>query len=345
MKALSNRDYMLGNTSKNELLEEVLINPSDYCDELHIISGYATSSMAKRHLEQLDALHKGTGRGVKVHLVIGMIPKDGLSAVEHEGFKAIKSSRRGFNCSYVMVNRPATHAKAYIWLKDGIPQKAYAGSANYSQNAFYGGQVEMMVSMDSSEAESFFQSLSRDTAYCDIDEIEDMVNIVSEREFKKRLRNIEGDIKNSSKDMVTLSLLTEDGSMGKRSHLNWGQRPNRNPNEAYIAIPRTIGRKGFFPPKGTVFTVLTDDAEALHCVTAGNKAADIPKQIETTEDNSKLGRYFRNRLGVPLGRCVQMEDIDRYGRKDVTFVNLGDGTYYMDFSKPPKHETHIESMP
>ena len=342
MKPLSNRDYLFGVSSKNTLLNEVLIAPSKECDELHIISGYVASSMVKRHLELLDRLNEISGCKTKINVIVGMIPKDGLSTVEHEGFKTIKSSRNDVECSYVMTGKPATHAKLYVWLKSGVPRKAFTGSANYSQNAFFGNQVEMMTEIDPCEAESFFQKYSGDTAYCDHDEIEDMVNIVSEREFRNRVRAIEDNIKQNSDNIVTLTLLTVKGEMGATSSLNWGQRPGREPNQAYIPIPRSVGRSGFFPLKETVFTVMTDDAYILQCVTAGNKKEDPPKQIETSNDNSELGVYFRNRLGVPLGEKVLLEDLKRYGRTDVVFVDLEDGTYYMDFSKPSRHEKHIE---
>jgi Predicted HKD family nuclease len=341
LKVLSNKEYILGNDRENKLLNEVLIEFSRNCDTLHILSGYATSSMMKRHLELLDALSDETNCKVKIHLIIGMIPQNGLSTIEHEGFKSIISSRHDIECSYVMTGRPATHAKTYIWLKSGIPQKAFIGSANYSQNAFFGNQVETMASVDPFLAEEFFQSYSSETAYCNIDEIEDMVNIVSENEFRKRIKNMEKNIKDD-KNIVTLSLLTAQSKVGDVSSLNWGQRPKREPNQAYISIPRSIGKSGFFPPKETIFTVMADDGIIFQCVTAGNKKNEPPKQIETSKDNSELGRYFRNRMNIPLGKKITLDDLNSYGRTNVVFVNLGDGTYYMDFSKPSKHDIILE---
>jgi len=312
------------------------MGPIECCNELHVLSGYVSSSMVKRHLELIDELNIALNRKIKLNIIIGMIPRGGLSIVEHEGFKSIVSSRNDVEISYIMTGKHATHAKIYTWLKDGIPQISFTGSANYSQNAFFGNQIEIMTTMDPYEAEKIFQSFSSDTAYCTIDEIEDMVSIVSEDEFRKRMSSMENSTGNE-KNVVVLSLLTVKGKMGDVSSLNWGQRLGREPNQAYIPLPRSIGKKEFFPLKKITFTILTDDGIIFQCVTAGNKENDIPKQIESS-NNSELGLYFRNRLGVPPGKKVTLEDFERYGRTDVTFVNLEDGTYYMDFSKPRKHD-------
>lgn len=54
--------------------------------------------------------------------------------------------------------------------------------------------------------------------------------------------------------------------------------------------------------------------------------------IETPHNNSLIGEYFRNRLGLPNGAFVKKEDLIRYGRTDVTFYKIDDENYYMDFS-------------
>ena len=48
------------------------------------------------------------------------------------------------------------------------------------------------------------------------------------------------------------------------------------------------------------FTLITDDTKSFDCVVAqeGRKA------IETTDDNSLLGKYIRKRIGVDLGKLV-----------------------------------------
>jgi hypothetical protein len=59
---------------------------------------------------------------------------------------------------------------------------------------------------------------------------------------------------------------------------------------------------------------------------AGNKA------IETPENNSDLGKYFRIRTGVKLGEFIKKEDLEDYGRTDVEITRIDDDLYMMDFS-------------
>ena len=124
--------------------------------------------------------------------------------------------------------------------------------------------------------------------------------------------------------------LSKNGELPLRSGLNWGQRPehNRNPNQAYLSIRSDARREGFLPEKTFTFTLLTDDNETLDCTVAqeGRKA------IHTTNDNSLLGKYFRDRLGIDSGLLVTKDDLIRYGRTDFLLKKLDDETFFLDFS-------------
>jgi len=54
--------------------------------------------------------------------------------------------------------------------------------------------------------------------------------------------------------------------------------------------------------------------------------------IETPESNSILGCYFRERIGVPQGEPVKLEDLHRYGRTDIEFYKINEESFYTDFS-------------
>ncbi len=326
--------------SRNALLERVLLEPMESCDELRIITGYASSSMLKRHLDYIQNPDNGIQKDIKIRLLIGMVPSNGITIVEHRAYQKMVKENNNVMCSYAMINRKPFHSKVYIWLSSGVPKRAFIGSANYSQNAFFGDQVESVTECDPTSALELFEILEKDTAYCNHDEIEDMVHIGSEKDLKKKVKQFEE--RSDNKLIVTLPLTDKNGDTGMGSKLNWGQRKGREPNQAYIPIPAGIGRSGFFPKKGEVFTVMTDDGFVFQCVTAQNTKGVHGKAIETCENNSELGLYFRNRLGVKSGNPVTKEDLERYGRDDVEFINLQDGTYYMNFSRrksrTPKEE-------
>ena len=137
-----------------------------------------------------------------------------------------------------------------------------------------------------------------------------------------------GDYGTASNVSVRISLLDRNGILPGRSGLNWGQRPGREPNQAYIRIPLTISKKTFFPEVGRRFFLHTDDGAMLECV----RAQQWGKAIESPHDNSILGRYFRNRLGVPSGGPVTSDHLKAYGRTDIIFSRTNAEIFWMDFS-------------
>ena len=77
-------------------------------------------------------------------------------------------------------------------------------------------------------------------------------------------------------ECVTLSLVSiKDGKyqVPFRSGLNWGQRPGRNENQAYLAVPVDIQRSGFFPDLGVPFDVECDDNYQMKLLRVGWKSS------------------------------------------------------------------------
>ena len=324
----------------DKLFKKVLVDPvSAGADELFIVSGYATSAMAFHHLNNLKTeLHKD----VKVNLIIGMCILDGLSESNHLGFKKIMDEdfKDNFTCSYIM-NMPPLHSKVYSWCKGKVPIVGFVGSANYTQTAFYEKQRECLVETDSAKCLKYFQSLIKDTIYCNHIEVEDSIQIYPDASFARYKRPSKAkeipvaetpEVKIAGVPYVKVSLLAKDGTLPERSGLNWGQRPeeHRDPDQAYIKLPAEIYKTDFFPPIGLHFIVQTDDGKILTC----SRAQQNGKAIHTPHNNSLLGQYFRNRLGLAEGEFVKSEHLEKYGRADIGFYKIEDETYYMDFSKP-----------
>ncbi|MCY4655441.1 MAG: NgoFVII family restriction endonuclease [Gammaproteobacteria bacterium] len=301
------------------LYQKVLLQPAEEgATQLLIVSGYASSSMAYRHLAELKKI-PGWDTTTNVHLIYGMSTTEGVSLIHDNMFHKLQREENGFRCFY-RVDRPSVHSKVYIWMNGDTPIKAFVGSANYTQRGFLGvgQQMESMTEADPQEAFGFYQSILCGSMEIDHDDIDQ--NVVF---FKSEAIRQES-------DYATLPLLNRQGHVNERSGLNWGQRPeeNRNPNQAYLPIPSSIAKRQFFPPRTVRFTVLTDDQKSFVAVTA----QDNDKAIHTPEGNHILGEYFRARLGIPLGAPITKEDLERYGRTDVEFCKLDDETYVMDFS-------------
>ena len=297
-----------------DLYRNVLLPPEGSpATELRIVAGYASASMAHRHLSE-DLLKNNN---IRVQLIYGMAGADGVSLVDDTMFGQMQE-RGDFLCHY-RIERPSIHAKVYVWMNGDAPIKAFMGSANYTQRAFWapGQQQEAMTDVDPMLALEFFENSLNGSMEIDHDDIEDHVAFFSPRQMRPELG-----------DCVTLPLLTSRGEVGARSGLNWGQRQGRNPNQAYLPVPAPIARSGFFPTRATQFTVLTDDGVSFIAVVA----QDGDKAIETPDGNQILGEYFRRRLGVQLGDGVNRQHLDRHGRTDVEFCKLDDETFLMDFA-------------
>lgn len=311
-----------------KLFEEILVKPAGGCDQLHILSGYASPAMANRHLARLPNL--------SIELLVGMVQVDGMGRGGHNGFVKIQQSNPRFKCSY-LITPPAAHIKSYIWLNKGTPKIAFTGSGNYSQNAFLGITRESFAEDDPIACEGLYQNVLKDSLSCLSPQIETKINFYEE--IYKRQVEIKA-FEAQHADETVADILAEDCKVlsllstrfpyntHEKSGLNWGQRAGRDPDQAYIPVPSHIGQSDFFPDKATHFTVITDDGQSFDCVIAqdGNKA------IETPKNNSILGKYFRKRLGLPNGAYVSRAALETYGRTDVRICKLDHETYFLDFS-------------
>lgn len=112
--------------------------------------------------------------------------------------------------------------------------------------------------------------------------------------------------------------------------LNWGQRAGRNHDQAYIQLPADIYKSDFFPPKGKYFVVRTDDGQTIIMTRA--QKTDDGTAIQTPDDNSILGKYFRKRLGLQEGVPITAYDIAAYGRNNVVITKIDNLNYEMNFS-------------
>lgn len=349
-----------------ELFDYALIQPLfSACapDTLRIVSGYATHAMATRHLLATTSKNKC----LAVDLVYGMAGVDGVRKSDHLGFISLEGHREfhydgSFSCAYIKKPQ-SVHSKVYVWCKGEKPIMAFIGSANYSENGFNSvSRTETLAECDPISALDFFWKTKKIAVPC--------TKANRDKDFSPKLRGyeipaqanqslmIETDENSPYKGClkIVIPLINGKGHLGEGSGLNWGvmadgtprlsnkKNPKsfRNPNEAYIRVPKKIAMTGFFPEynaqakhkeEQTRFTIITDDGETFSCV---RTSGGFGKEIETPQDNSELGRYFRKRLGLADGAYIDVKAMKAYGRFDVTFYKTQDESYVMDFSRPKK---------
>ena len=312
------------------LYDEILIDPANHgSNELFIVSGYSSATFLSRHINELKKINTES----KINLLVGMHQRRN----DHSAYLNIKRTFGDSFHGYYYTGNPGVHSKTYSWIKDGSPRVGFSGSANYSQYGFFNTmQQNQMVRDDPSAIRDYFEELISDSI-----KIEDYLPLEAEDTNFKHLEGsllpgeIEWVVDNKS---VRISLLSKDGTLAKRSGLNWGQRPeqNRDPNQAYLSIRSDARKEGFLPEKTFTFTLITDDNKTLDCTVA----QDGRKAVHTTNDNSLLGKYFRERLNVESGLLVTKEDLEAYGRTDFLLKKLDDETFFLDFRKSNTTETN-----
>lgn len=318
----------------DDLENKVLISPAkEGANELRIVSAYASPSMVDWHIQKL---FESGMQPIKIKLIVGMCPYDGLSEVSHKGFNKLIDTYKdapdysNFECQYIYQSPPA-HSKMYLWMKNGRPYKAFSGSANYTLRSFSKECGELMIACDKDEALAYYDTVEARSINCNSNEVENYIRIHkhSPNYNYERLQ-----IDNTSEAVQRLSLVSKNGEVPKSSGLNWGQRPNRNPNQAYIPLPSQIARTGFFPLNKRPFTVIADDG---WCAVM-RVEQDNDKAITTPGNNAELGEYLRSRLGLDAGELVTVEHLNAHGRQDIEFTKLDDEHFMMNFSSPNANE-------
>lgn len=306
------------------LHQTLIINP--YIEgkrKLRILSGYASPTFVHHILYALE--------NIEIELIIGMIKYDPITIWEHNEYIKMADSTKRLEVKYYMGDKPI-HSKVLYWEANGILDEplAFIGSANFTRNGFVNYQ-ETMASVEPAEALTAFpieNLLSFKTS-----SIEELINFTYQVRHTTSIdTSAVAQVVRNTKPCVDLLLTTVDNprKIHTTGGLNWGQRPGRERNQAYIPVSKKLhnANPGFFPKNKEEFTLLTDDGENFVCV----MAQENNKAIETCHDNSILGKYFRNRLGVPLGEFVTIKHLDDYGRNYVTVYKINDETYFMDFS-------------
>lgn len=317
----------------DDLEDKVLVSPvKEGANELRIISAYASPSMVEWHIQKLYDLKL---QPINIKLIVGMCPYDGLSEVTHKGFNKLidtyenKPDYSTFKCQYIY-QTPPVHSKMYLWMKNGTPYKAFSGSANYTLKSFSKECGELMIECSLEDAMAYYDLVEGKSIICNSNEVENYIRI------HKHSPNYNYEKMQTENNMtsIKLSLISKNGEVPKSSGLNWGQRPGRNPNQAYIPLPAAISKTGFFPLNKRPFTVVADDG---WCAVM-RVEQDNDKAITTPGDNSELGIYLRAKLGLDDGELVTKDHLLHYGRTDIEFIKLDDEHFMMNFASPSKED-------
>lgn len=322
---------------EDDLFGRVLLEPArNGATELFVVSGYSSPAMVTRHFE---SLLEAKIHNVKLDLQIGMVSRDGIDLPSLIGFQKINGQLPGLSIKCRLNTGRPIHSKIYVWCDDNGPVQAFTGSANYTQTGFnigagLAGQVETCVEVDPLRAFDFVVDHSSDTISCTDPDVQNHVHINEVLNIEYLGNSESGNDELSGltlEDSVILPLVQTRKNVGNVHNpgagLNWGQRGNRNRDEAYIPIPASVRDAGVLPPKGVHFQLLTDDGDSF----IATVAQDGSKAIETPQNNALLGKYFRRKLGVTPGSYITDEMLAIFGSNAVKIGRMDAETYFITF--------------
>lgn len=326
-----------------ELYEKVLMRcVREGCDELPVVSGYASPEMCTQLV--MDAGH--AGRDLTIDLIVGMVGAEGITKTSHRAFQSIHGDAIGANGTLRVRysrNGLGIHSKMLVWIRAGQPMEAWVGSANFTQTGFGlrdqpSRRFEVMTPVDPVDGLAYFARMAEEAVPIGGPGVlfvtEPTLRVPDHTDAVPPVPAdpAESGIESSVLPLVALTTNSRTGTVRGDAHaragLNWGQRPEhaREPNQAYVPVPAPVRDSDFFPPRGVVFRVTTDDGEVLHM----SRAQQGGKALQTPQDNGMLGRYFRRRLGVPPGERITTEDLSRNGSRFVRFLRgtTPEGEYF-----------------
>lgn len=336
-----------------DLSEKILIEPFKAgADTLTIVSGYASPATIVEHVNRLKAAVGIPGSAslkLSIDLRVGMFAAGGTTRPEHDAFVRLTNQKiLNGNLSISYFPGPeVVHSKVYVWSALGIPVAAFTGSANYTNPGFglqRTGQQNVMTDVDPEEALRYCESDGDRVLACeDVDDgTRDRLPLRHQRPSELALARLSdpapGQLSGDDQWVGitrSLSLLQSDGDdYAPGGGINWGlSRGRASADEAYVSVPSTIGKSGFFPPRNVTFDMVGDDLELLSVrIASGNKP--YGKDLTTSAPNSHLGSYIRRRMGLVSGAFVGRQQLDQYGRRDIDVTYLGNGQYALDFSVP-----------
>lgn len=333
----------------NQNLDKIIFTKEQLitCDELVILSGYVGP----------NPIHSLQGQRVKSTVIYGMYGAEGIQQSLHEALIAEDAISSKVNILYSTI---PVHSKCYIWKNKGEIVSALIGSANFSINGLTTPNKEVLADATSdtfSPLGDYLKLILSKSIKCS--------DAIAKRN-KKKIITVSEDAasKDYDKDVCSMPLyITEkDGTkvVPSKSGLNWGlaslSGSHVNINDAYIAISADLLEyyPELFPQKlesptskvgrqnhrhNDNIEILWDDGTRMLGLLEGSITKKInnqeilyPKQISSVPKKSLLGKYIRSRMGIPEGKYISYEDLEKYGRTTIDVSLQGDGVYFFDFS-------------
>ena len=242
----------------------------------------------------------------------------------------------------------SSHAKCYVWAKNGKPIRGLIGSANFSINGLNNDYRETLFEVDSRDLYpllAYINIISESALLCSQVEVADIPESTSVEKVGPE---------------CTMELYSpRTGEVQEMSGLNWGfANGNVAIGDALIAIrmkhliahPNLFQPIFFNPTEGhrsrsqskEAAELIWDDGVIMRVLFEGSQELNgntYPKQISSIPRKNILGNYIRERMGLaPVSEEKKPEEritremLTRYGRDTITLSLIQPGLYKADFS-------------
>lgn len=333
-----------------ENLEDIIFNKHLLlnADELVIISGYIGPSPVNR-LKELP---------LKVTVIGGMYSQ-GINSKLFNSLSKIKRENEQLDLIFSQID---IHSKIYLWKQKNKIIAALIGSANFSRNGLC---TDFRETLADATQDTFFHlnkylNLIKENS---IEEPKKIQNkILLEYEYQKNTKNLDYNLQ-FQYDIPLFSYENNKPIVHEKSGLNWGlSKGHVALGDAYIRIPKQLlienpylipaFEKSYISKtkkkrNSDPIEIIWDDNTVMEASLEGKQSYNnltYPKQIASYSKNtikiggdrvsakSILGRYLRKRLGVGLKDLINLETLDNYGRRTITFSLIESGVYFADFS-------------
>lgn len=266
-------------------------------------------------------------------VIVGMSGKTNLSENAVEKFGRLNIQNDSFS---ITIRTPSNsidyHSKLYIWYSDNGPQRAWAGSANYTRLAFGLSDQsdlrdEILFEVDSFQADAYAQELIKESI--DLGDVSPRTENLTTSEVG-RFEGFPSFLLPEQLDSRTYAICPIVNSRTGRVHnpgagMNWGQstasRLRKDNFAAYIPLPAS--HREFFPDAGEPFEVVGPDGQSMVCV----RQQQDGKAITSSPSAEILGRYLRDVISVPDSREVVDGDLEKFGSNCVVFEKLANGIF------------------
>lgn len=327
-----------------ENLEQIILNrhQGNGADELLILSGWSGAS----------PVQKISRAGINTTVIHGI--KRGLNEQLLKKYVQISSSTN----TDIWVSPTYNHSKIYCWMRNQSPIDILSGSANLSTEGLNSRiKGETLFDLDKRDYSPTFDYLNEVFSNCDHSSsvtIKGRSAVVPTKPFAgpklDRVLSL-----NPPKAEIYL------GGRGRKiqnaAGLNWGHGGGHNAKDCAEFRMRTDlinAIPALFPNNGVNLQLgsgqahrnqdanaefLFDDGEVMDISFEGlggnsivNPGQRTFKQCSSYPKKNILGRYIRQRLGLPYDAFITDEHLARYGRDTITLELISPGVYFCDFS-------------